>query len=152
MLTRSFAALVVVALLAVACGPPVAPSATGQEGLPAGLAGTAWKVVSVGGRVPTVGAEPTATFSADRVTGSGGCNTYGGGYQYDPSSGRIQMHDLGATLMACVEAARNDFETAYFQALGRVDQLALDATGRMTLGGPGGVIVLVADRQRAVEG
>ena len=148
MLTRSFAALVVVALLAVACGPPVAPSATGQEGLPAGLAGTAWKVVSVGGRVPTVGAEPTATFSADRVTGSGGCNTYGGGYQYDPSSGRIQMHDLGATLMACVEAARNDFETAFFQALGTANLAAVDAQGRLTLSGPGGMIVLEPDPRR----
>jgi heat shock protein HslJ len=152
MSTRSFAALVVAALLAVACGAPAAPSGTGREGFPAGLAGTAWKVISVGGRVPTIGAEPTATFSADRVTGSGGCNTYGGGYQYDPSSGRIQMHNLVMTSMACLEAPRNDFETAFFQALGTANLAAVDAQGRLTLSGPGGPIALEPDPQRAVEG
>jgi heat shock protein HslJ len=152
MSTRSFAALVVLAVLVVACGPPVAPSANGLEGLPAGLAGTAWKVISVSGQAPAIGAEPTATFSADRVTGSGGCNTYGGGFQYDPSSGRIQMRNLVMTSMACVEAARNDLEAAFFQALGTANLAAVDAQGRLTLSGLGGMIVLEPDPQRVVEG
>jgi heat shock protein HslJ len=149
-LVRSALLLAVVAL--VACSGPAAPSDVSREGHPATLAGTAWRVVSVGGRVPAAAAVPTAMFAADRVTGSGGCNTYGGRYQYDPATGRIEMRDLGMTLMACADAPRNDFETAFFQAFGQANLVSVEAQGRMALSGPGGVIVLEADPQRAVEG
>ena len=146
-------AVVVLLLVAlVGCSSQPAPSGSDPAGRLAGLIGTAWRVVSVGGRAPIPGAVPTATFSADRVTGSGGCNMYGGRYLYDPTSGRIELRDLGATAMACLEAPRNDFEAAYLQALGRVDLATVDLTGRLTLSGPGGVVVLEVDPQRAVEG
>ena len=119
---------------------------------PTTLVGTSWRVVSVGGRAPVAGAVPTAAFAADRVTGSGGCNSYFGRYRYDPASGQIEFGEMGATAMACVEGPRNDFETAYFQALGKVTLVATDAFGRMKLSGPGGEIVLELDPQRAVEG
>jgi len=119
---------------------------------PATLAGTSWRVVSVAGRAPIAVARPTASFSADRVTGSGGCNTYGGRYQYDPATGRIELRDLGMTAMACVEAPRNDFETVFVQALGQANLVSVDAQGRMALSGPGGLIVFERDPQRAVEG
>jgi heat shock protein HslJ len=145
------APLVLLAALAACSGPP-GPSNVVREGHPATLAGTAWPVVSVGGRVPVAAAVPSATFAADRVTGSGGCNSYGGGYQYDPASGRIQMHNLVMTSMACLEAPRNDFETAFFRALGTANLAAVDARGRLMLSGPGGMIALEPDPQRAVEG
>jgi heat shock protein HslJ len=119
---------------------------------PATLVGTSWRVVSVAGRAPIAGAIPTAVFSADRVTGSGGCNSYFGRYRYDPSSGQIEFGEMGATAMACLEGPRNDFETAYFQAIGKVTLVATDAFGRVKLSGPGGEVVLERDPQQAVEG
>ena len=152
--SRLALAIVSIAVLAFGCSPSTesGPSESNPAGRPATLAGTAWRVVSVGGRAPVAAARPTAVFSADRITGSGGCNTYGGRYQYDPAAGRIEMRDLGMTLMACVEGPRNDFETAFFQALGQANLVSVDAQGRMGLSGPGGVIVLELDPQRAVEG
>jgi heat shock protein HslJ len=151
---RLSSAIVVAAVLltVVGCSTDPGPSASDPVGRPAALMGTVWRVVSVNGRAPNPRAVPTATFSADRVTGSGGCNTYGGRYRYDPTTGQIEMRDLGMTLMACAEAQRNDFETAFFQTLGQVNLATVDLTGRMTLSGPGGVIVLEVDPQRAVEG
>ena len=152
---KGLGSLVVVAavlLALVGCSTEPGPSGSDPAGRPAALMGTAWRVVSVGGRTPNAGSVPTATFSADRITGSGGCNTYGGRYRYDPTSGRIEMRDLGMTLMACVDVPRNDFEGVFFQALGQVHLATVDLTGRMTLSGPGGQIVLEVDPQRAVEG
>jgi heat shock protein HslJ len=119
---------------------------------PATLVGTSWRVVNVAGRAPVAAARPTAMFTADRVTGSGGCNTYGGRYRYDPATGRIEFGEMGMTAMACLEAPRNDFETAYVQTLAQANLVTVDAQGVLTLSGPGGVIVLELDPQRAVEG
>jgi heat shock protein HslJ len=142
--------LMILVLLLAACSTPAEPSDGIQR--PATLAGTAWRVVSVSGRAPIALAIPTATFAADRITGSGGCNSYGGTYRYDPGTGQIEMRDLGMTAMACAEAPRNDFEGLFIQALGRVNLVAIDAQGRLGLSGPGGLIVLERDPQRAVEG
>jgi heat shock protein HslJ len=148
---RLLATPVMILVVAVAACSS-SPSEGTRDGHPATLAGTAWRVVSVGGRAPIAVAQPTAVFSPDRITGSGGCNTYGGRYRYDPTTGQIEMRDLGMTLMACVEAPRNDFETVFFQALNQANLVMVDAQGRMGLSGPGGVIVLELDPQRAVEG
>jgi heat shock protein HslJ len=142
--------VMVVLVLLTACSTPAEPSDGLQH--PATLTGTAWRVVSVGGRAPIALAVPTAMFAADRVTGSGGCNSYGGTYRYDPGTGRIEMRELGMTAMACAEAPRNDFEGVFIQALGRVNLVSVDAQGRMGLSGPGELIVLERDPQRAVEG
>jgi hypothetical protein len=56
------------------------------------------------------------------------------------------------TARACVEAPRNEFETRFSQALVQANLVSVDAEGRLTLGGPGGAIVLEVDPQRAVEG
>jgi heat shock protein HslJ len=147
--------VVAVAILLVAlagCSGPPDTSPSNPVGRPAGLIGTSWRVGSVGGRLPVAGAVPTATFSADRVAGSGGCNSYSGRYLYDPTSGEIQMRDLAMTSVACVEGPRNDFETVFFQALGQANLVSVDSQGRTALSGPGGLIVLEVDPQRAVEG
>jgi heat shock protein HslJ len=144
------ATVLFVALVLGACSAP-SPEVS-PEGRPTTLAGTSWRVVSVGGRLPVALAVPTASFGDDRITGTGGCNTYGGRYQYDPATGRIELHDLGMTAMACAEAPRNDFETAFVQALGQINLVSVDGQGRMALSGPGGVIVLELDRQQPVEG
>ena len=139
-------------LLFAACSSPAAPPDGSGGPQLADLTGTSWRVVTVNGRVPMAGAEPTAIFTANQVNGSAGCNHYGGAYAFDPSTGAIAFRELGMTAMACVDNARNEFETLFSQAMGQVTTAAIDPAGRLILTGPGGQIVFVLDRQRAIEG
>ncbi|MDX6573559.1 MAG: putative lipoprotein [Gaiellales bacterium] len=145
-----FALLLGLVVLAACDG--LAPSIATREGQPATLAGTAWRVVSVEGRTPVAGGAPTIAFDASKVSGSSGCNFFSGAYRYDGASGEIGFDNLGMTARACAEAARNEFETRFSQALVQANLVSVDAEGRLTLGGPGGAIVLEVDPQRAVEG
>jgi heat shock protein HslJ len=149
--SRLLAALLVVMIAVAACGEP-GPSDPNGPGVPATIAGTSWRVVTVGGRAPVAGSVPTITFEVARVTGSGGCNSFGGSYRHDAGSGRISFENLGMTAMGCAERQVTEFETVFSQALVQVELVSVDARGLLTLSGPGGAIVLEADPQRAVEG
>jgi heat shock protein HslJ len=140
MLTR-LPTLLLVAVALAACGE------TGliRESRPATLSQTAWRVVAVDGRTPLPGSEPTALFEVDRVSGSSGCNTYGGHYTYDPATGAISLTDLGMTLMLCAEPEKNAIEAAFTQALGRVSDVSIDPDGRLVLSGAGSEIILAVD-------
>jgi heat shock protein HslJ len=149
--SRLLAALLVVMVAAAACDE-AAPADPNRPGVPATIAGTSWRVVSVGGRAPVAGGVPTVAFEVARVIGSGGCNTFGGSYRYDADSGQITFENLGMTAMGCFDGRRNEFETAFSEALVQVVLVSIDARGLLTLRGPGGAIVLEPDPQRAVEG
>ena len=140
MLSR-FSLLLLMALALAAC------DAFGlvRESHPAALSQTAWRVVAIDGRAPVPGGEPTAAFDVDRVSGSAGCNSYGGRYAYDPATGAISFGELGRTLMLCTEPARNDVETAFMKALVRVSDASIDPEGRLVLSGGGSEIVLAVD-------
>ena len=112
---------------------------------PTTLTGTVWRVVSINGRPPIVGSEPTAAFAAAEVKGSAGCNSYGGGYTYDPSTGMIEFKELAMTAMACVEPGRNDVEALFTRAINAATSASIDPQGRLVLSGPGGEIVLTVD-------
>jgi heat shock protein HslJ len=116
-----------------------------REAHPTTLGGTAWRVVSVNGRPPVAGSEPTAVFAPTQVAGSSGCNSYSGQYTYEPSSGAIEFRDLATTLMLCTEEARNDVETLFTTALTQATSASIDPAGRLVLTGPGGEIVLAVD-------
>jgi len=103
------------------------------------LAGTAWRAVSVADAAPVAGREPTITFAADRVSGTTGCNQYFGGYTL--VGGAIAFSAVGMTRMACDDAV-GQFEGAFTAALTATTTAAIDADGRLHLGGPGGEIVL----------
>jgi heat shock protein HslJ len=133
--------LVTLSILLSAC----AKSDLTREARPTTLAGSAWRVVSVNGRPPVAGSVPTAVFAATDVKGSAGCNSYGGQYAYDPSTGVIAFRDLGMTAMACAEPARNDFEGIFTQAINQARSASIDPDGRLVLSGPGGEIVLTVD-------
>jgi heat shock protein HslJ len=80
------------------------------------LAGTAWKLVSMGGEDTPDTVEITLQFDAEgRAGGSGGCNSYGGSYTVDGDS--IAFSQVASTLMACLEGEVMQLETAYFNAL-----------------------------------
>jgi heat shock protein HslJ len=131
--------LVLAGLSLGACTPVV------RESHPTTLAGTAWRVVAINGRPPVAGSEPTTSFAAAEVKGSAGCNSYGGRYAYDPSSGAIDFGDLAMTKMACADPGRNDVEALFTQTIAQVTTASIDPEGRLVLAGPGGEIVLAVD-------
>ena len=59
------------------------------------------------------------TFEGDAVSGSSGCNRYGGSVEVDGSS--VAFRDLFGTQMACAQTLM-DLESAYLAALGAVDE------------------------------
>jgi heat shock protein HslJ len=122
-----------------------AESDLNRESHPTILTGTAWRVVTVNGKPSVAGSEPTAIFAAGDVKGSAGCNSYGGRYLYDPSTGAIAFRDLGMTAMACLEPARNDFEALFSRAIVNAASASMDPEGRLVLSGPGSEIVLAVD-------
>ncbi len=79
-----------------------------------------WKLESFGkaGSEASIvqGSTVTLEFNADgQVTGSGGCNSYGGKYEIQGST--IKITEVVSTLMACADEAVNKQEAQYFKAL-----------------------------------
>jgi len=145
-------ALVLVALLfaLAACAADPAPSAPPAGG-PSTLAGT-WIVVSVGGRAPVPGSVPTVEFNGDRVTGSGGCNHFGGRFHIVGRTGRFATIEVASTLIGCVQPGVGDFESGLLGALGGASRAAIEPSGQLVLDGPAGRIVLVPLEHPAASG
>jgi len=147
MKTPAVLLVVVLTLLLSACGE----ADLTREAHPNALAGSAWRVVSVNGRPPIAGSEPTAVFTASSVQGSAGCNSYGGPYSYDAATGSIAFRDIAQTLVLCVEPARNDIEALFMRAINQASSASIDPEGRLVLSGPGGEIVLAVGRGSLVS-
>jgi heat shock protein HslJ len=60
-------AMLVIALAAACASPPPSPE-------PVVLDGTTWRAVTVAGRTPMPGAEPTISFAGESISGTDGCN------------------------------------------------------------------------------
>ncbi len=129
-----------------ACASEAAPSVV-RVSHPVTLSGTTWTLVSIQDRRPPVGPDVTVTFGPTDVSGDGGCNSYGGAYRYDPTNGALAIGDLVSTKRACVEPARNDLETAFFQALRGASAVSVDPDGRLVVTGSGAELVLAVGPQ-----
>lgn len=123
------AACIISGLVAAACASN-APTAV--------LTDTRWTVASINGD-PIVARAPTIEFSGDRISGSGGCNRYFGGYEITGAE-TIVIRGVGATEMACEPAEIMSREQAYLAALDAVrsyrhdgDQLTLSAVAGPTI-------------------
>lgn len=95
------------ALVAAACASS-APEAP--------LSGTRWQAQSIEG-APVAYRTPTIEFEANRISGTGGCNRFFGGYTI--SGDRISFGGVGATEMACepvIMAQEAAFHTALSSA------------------------------------
>lgn len=85
---------------------------------PLSLSDTAWSLSSTsGGPLQTRAAnvEITLEFSADRASGSGGCNRYQATYTL--SGDRLVFGPVGATKRGCLDG-RGEAEQAWFAVLG----------------------------------
>jgi heat shock protein HslJ len=80
------------------------------------LRDTAWELASLTGSDLLPGTTITIEFAADQVSGSAGCNTYGGTYKTSGDS--LSLIDLYATEMGCLEPAGIlEQESAYLSVL-----------------------------------
>jgi heat shock protein HslJ len=91
-----------------------------------GLAGSEWRPVQVGERVPPDSSNLFVRFEAGgRLSGHNGCNGFFGAYEI--TGDRIAIGPLGATRRACEEAVMA-LETAFMQALEQARGFARDGT------------------------
>jgi heat shock protein HslJ len=129
-------------------GSPGAAASAGSAGsaapslervaFPDRLAGTVWKAVEVVGAAPQAGREPSIDFQEAQISGSGGCNAFTAGYEYD--AGTITVGESSGTLMAC-DGPVGTLEGRFFAALTGATAVSIDPDGRLILDGPGGRLV-----------
>lgn len=101
---------------------------------------TEWQLVAFGdgdAQTPVIeGSSITLKFSGENgVSGTGGCNSYGGGYRLNGES--IMFGDLIRTEMACLEPDLMTQESAFFEALGAVNRYELDEDRLILYGADG---------------
>lgn len=93
-----------------------------------------WRLADVGDPTsPTVipqTTELTAEFSDGRISGSGGCNRFMGGYTAE--NGQLSISHLASTFMACEESVMKQ-EAEYLAALQGAQQYAIDDQGLLTI-------------------
>ena len=109
------------------CGGPVLP--------PADLTGTSWTFVSIDD-VPVTADRPTSLiFDAERMSGSAGCNRFGGSYAI--KDGLLTAGPMVATLMACPDPAMAQ-EGVFLDMLKTPVGITFPSDGTMVLTGAGG--------------
>jgi heat shock protein HslJ len=91
---------------------------------PGGLAGTAWRLESLGGAAVLEGAAATLEFpEAERVAGRASCNRFMGSVEITGDA--LRFGRLASTLMACEDAVMNQ-EAAYLRALEGAERFLRD--------------------------
>lgn len=118
----------------------VLDKAAAPAAAPTTLAGTSWIVQSVDDSPAVVGKEPSVAFDDTNVSGSGGCNTYSGGYTYDAATATLTPGPLASTRKACT-GPEGTFENVFFQAFQGPLVVATTADG-VTFTGGGHTIAL----------
>jgi len=126
------AALLLTTIALAACG---GGSANGPS-----LEGVQWKLVTLNGQPPVANTNPTATFTAGQLGGSGGCNSYFGSYRISGSA--LTIGEMGMTEMYCTDPGVMDQETAFLAALGSVASFRM-AGGQLELLNAAGQVVVV---------
>jgi heat shock protein HslJ len=107
----------VVGLAAVGCG--------GGGGEAVSLEGTSWVLESMAGTPVLEGVGVTVSFTGSEVSGSGGCNLYGGTYELEGEAISIG-EQLASTLRACLEEGRMEQESAYLGALASAERVKIE--------------------------
>jgi heat shock protein HslJ len=105
------------------------------------LEAVGWRAVSVLGRPPVPGSEPTLRFANGTVRGTGGCNQIGG--QFRIEAGRLAITDLGSDAMGC-DGPIGEIEGAFVKALLIAETIRFDGQN-LVIVGVGGEVVLRPD-------
>ena len=97
-----------------------------QPGAVASLDGTSWELYAFRKSSPIEGTEFTLRFEAGQVSGSGGCNHYGGSYEVEGN--RLTITGLYSTEMACLEPeGLMEQEAFLLDFLGSAQTYSIDA-------------------------
>ena len=105
------------------------------------LENTAWELESLNGDAVLPGTTITLEFSGDQVSGSAGCNHYGGGYRAREDS--LSVSDLFWTEMGCLEPEGiMEQEQAYLATLGAAAKYQI-TDGKLEIRDETGARVLV---------
>lgn len=137
-------ALIALALPLAACATSVSQTGGGGGSTPPALADTAWQLDQYApvGRTTLVpvpeDVSATAEFTADRITGSAGCNSFTGGYTIDGST--LDIGPVAATLMACLPAVA-EVEQGYLAQLEAATAYAV-ADEVLSMSNPAGDVIL----------
>ena len=123
-LTAPAAALLLAVGLLAACAstpetptPPAAESPTPAQSDESGDLIGAWRVVGVAHRVVPENVDITMVFAGNDVSGTSGCNTYGGTFETDGD--HVTFGPLRTTMMAC-DGPGGDFEASFLAVLENV--------------------------------
>ncbi len=103
------------------------------------LAGTKWKIETIGGAQPAVNLVITAEFNDGRVSGTSGCNSYGAAYS--AKDGKLELTDTAVTEMACEDSYLMESEQTFLTLLGSVRAYQL-SDSRLELKDEAGNVVL----------
>ena len=107
------------------------------------LLGSRWVVEDIAGRGVVDRLRTELAFGAEgRVSGSGGCNRFTGGYTLDGAA--LRFGQMASTQMACIPAAM-DQERRFFEALAAVTGWRLE-NGLLHLTGAGGATLIRLSR------
>lgn len=122
--------IILLTLLLAACGG----AGAGSEDQ--ALSAQTWVLATYNGTASIPGHQPTLQFENGQVSGSTGCNHYGGSYQAKGDA--LRFEGLYSTEMACLEpAGLMEQESGYLATLGQVDRYEV----------AGGALMLYAQSQ-----
>jgi heat shock protein HslJ len=127
-----------VATLPPANAPTEAP--TSSDPTLGGLGGVTWTLTAINDQPALPDRPVTLVFSQTGVSGSAGCNSFNGSFQYDGTN--ISFSQLVHTLMACEDAV-NTQETAFLNALTTATWFELNGT-QLQINYDGGVLTFTA--------
>lgn len=122
-------ALVVIALSACTQEANETGEQSGSQVQASGLENTKWQLVSFGQQAGEIAVADSIQiklqFNPDnRVGGSGGCNSFGGGYEVQGAS--LVFDHIISTKMACADGNLMQLESQYFAALENAATFALN--------------------------
>ena len=103
------------------------------------LADTQWTIASINGAAPVVQRKTEMRFTADRVSGNAGCNSFGGGYTFVGDV--MTATQLISTKMACLGPGMAQ-EDAVFKILAKPVTVTWQSDGSLTLSDDAGTMTL----------
>lgn len=130
---RDFACRLGAALALALAAVPAAGLVVAPPTIQSLIEGPTWRLTRLGSKAgdTLVGTSraPTVRFASGRVEGNSGCNTFGGGYEFEP--GRLVIGSVRSTTMACIGNAM-EIEAAFTRAFSGMLAVELEA-GALTL-------------------